>query len=157
MDHSALWLQHIMRMQFSGWPSQERITGTWTTCITTLIGHHIYILKMEQLVFFRSSFLIEALPFRIYSAFSWMTYSVENPILQLGTEEAKKVSSRSTPTFLSGSFGGKNLQTFGHKETDFSCPGRKQKWTLSLPYVAWALKLQSDFGRASRTYTALSL
>lgn len=91
MDHPVLWLQHIMRMQLSSWPSQERITGIWAIWITTLTGHCIYILKKEQLTFFMSSFLTEVQPFHIYGTFSWKIYSLEKPIslLHLGTEETK--------------------------------------------------------------------
>lgn len=54
------------------------------------MGHCIYILRKEQLVFVRNSFLIESQPFYIYGTFSWKTFSVENPILCLGTEDTKK-------------------------------------------------------------------
>lgn len=48
---------------------QEGITGTWTTWITTLMEHWIYILKKEQRVFFRSSFLIKMLNLSTFTAY----------------------------------------------------------------------------------------
>lgn len=109
MHHSVLWLQRIMRMQLSWWTSQEGIIGIWSTWITTWIGHIIYILKEEQLVFLRGSLLIEAQLFHVLLKyfFYWQ------PCL---TPRNRKCFIQSNATFLNMSFGRIKLQSFDHKK-----------------------------------------